>query len=574
MKKYQITGLFLLLVLFIEAQDRTKAFEINQKLGRGINYGNMFEAPSETAWGNPWQPEYPEIIANLGFDHVRMPIRWEPSDRSSSTSPYTIESSFLARIKEVVDLTLSKGLYVIINMHHHEALYDDPDGQKDRFLAQWKQISEYFKDYPGTLLFEILNEPHGNLTADKWNVFLVDALAKIREDNPDRVVLIGTAEYGGLGGLSSLDIPDDDNIILTVHYYNPFQFTHQGASWVDGSDEWLGTEWHDTVDERAIVEQEFAPLLALGQNENIPIHIGEFGAFETADIISREKWTTYLPRYFEQLNWSWAYWEFSAGFGIYDPVTESFVEELTDALLVNEMPEPDSYIGTVIYSSDFESDYDGWVLYTQVDGVAQLSRANNSLIITIDNGSSETWHVQLTKSNFNLEEGKKYRLSFKAKSDAARSLNAYMGMTSSPWSAYSGGISPILTNTFTTYSTIFDMNVDDNNVRIAFDLGTWEDDVMITEVLVEELQLASLSVIPIENISSKIFPNPVTQQLQIVNRDEFEEILIYNIKGQILKKESISFGSNLIDLAQFKTGLYIISLQGINKRTSLKIIKF
>jgi aryl-phospho-beta-D-glucosidase BglC (GH1 family) len=145
MKKYQITSLFLLLVLFIEAQDRTKAFEINQKLGRGINYGNMFEAPSETAWGNPWQPEYPEIIANLGFDHVRMPIRWEPSDRSSSTPPYTIESSFLARIKEVVDLTLSKGLYVIINMHHHEALYDDPDGQKDHFLVNGNKFQNILK---------------------------------------------------------------------------------------------------------------------------------------------------------------------------------------------------------------------------------------------------------------------------------------------------------------------------------------------------------------------------------------------------------------------------------------------
>ena len=75
---------------------------------------------------------------------------------------------------------LNNGLSAIINMHHHEALFADPDGQKERFLAQWKQISEFFKDYPDQLLFEILNEPNGNLTANKWNIFLADALTTIR----------------------------------------------------------------------------------------------------------------------------------------------------------------------------------------------------------------------------------------------------------------------------------------------------------------------------------------------------------------------------------------------------------
>src|SRR6056297_1571093 len=142
--KNLFTILLLVISLGLTAQSHNKAFEINEKLGRGINYGNMFEAPSETAWGNQWKPEYASIIAELGFNHVRIPIRWEPSDRSMVTPPYTVYSTFLNRIKQVVDSALNNGLYAIINMHHHESLYENPDDQKDRFVAQWKQISAFF----------------------------------------------------------------------------------------------------------------------------------------------------------------------------------------------------------------------------------------------------------------------------------------------------------------------------------------------------------------------------------------------------------------------------------------------
>ncbi len=67
---------FLLLIgcvglsLSMASQQPATAFEINERLGRGINMGNTFEAPSETAWGNPWKPEYFEQMAELGFQHV------------------------------------------------------------------------------------------------------------------------------------------------------------------------------------------------------------------------------------------------------------------------------------------------------------------------------------------------------------------------------------------------------------------------------------------------------------------------------------------------------------------------
>jgi endoglucanase len=75
MKKTVLTLLTLFFVTYNYAQETTPAFEMNARLGRGINMGNAFEAPTETAWSNPWRPEYFGIMSELGFSHVRIPIQ-------------------------------------------------------------------------------------------------------------------------------------------------------------------------------------------------------------------------------------------------------------------------------------------------------------------------------------------------------------------------------------------------------------------------------------------------------------------------------------------------------------------
>ena len=474
----------------------------------------------------------------------------------------------------MVDSTLNNGLYAIINMHHHEALYEDPEGQKERFLAQWKQISEFFADYPDSLLFEILNEPHGNLDATKWNTFFADALSTIREDNPERVVLIGTAEYGGLGGLSKLQLPDDENIIVTVHYYNPFSFTHQGAEWSEGSDAWLGTEWTDTETERQIVQDEFAPLKVLEQEENIPVHIGEFGSYNKADMNSRERWTTYLARYIELQGWSWAYWEFSAGFGIYNPSDDSYNDRLIDALLHNEIPEPARYVGTAVYTSQFDQSISDWNITANNGAAATMTQNAENLEVNISTASSEGWHIQLVKNNVALEAGKKYRLTFKAKSSANRNASSYVGMNVSPWSSYSGYNSISLTDTFKVYSYVFDMTTTDNNARIVFDLGTATPDFTIEFLTLESVELEfPTSVELLEDVKSRVFPNPVKANLFVNNTADFQQLQISDINGQLIKQSQLSHGFNKISVNELSSGIYFVTLSNQSNRHTVKVIK-
>lgn len=307
-------------------------FEINRLLAPGINIGNALEAPTEGEWGVTIEDEYFTIIKNAGFKAVRLPIRW--SAHAAIDTPFTIDPLFQNRVAHVVNVALQQGLAVIINIHHYDEIFQQPAAHKARLLGLWQQIAENFKDYPGQLLFEILNEPHDNLTATLWNQYLLEALAVIRTTNPHRTVIIGAAEWGGLGALDKLSLPaTDTNLIVTVHYYEPFAFTHQGAEWVSGSNAWLGTTWSATVAQTSALIQDFDRIKAWADDQHRPVFIGEFGAYSKADMTSRMLWTGYVVSQCRQRNFSWAYWEFCAGFGAYDPSNKTWRQPLLNALI-------------------------------------------------------------------------------------------------------------------------------------------------------------------------------------------------------------------------------------------------
>lgn len=289
-------------------------------LGRGINIPSIEQMNAA----------HYTIIRKAGFDHVRIPIH--PFSQTNGTEDYTLKSSFFDAIDTAINRSLVNNLIPIIDFHEHSAMQKDPSGTKPMFLAIWKQLAIHYQGFPGSVLFEIANEP--NMKADLWNEILSEAHAIIRKSNPNRTLLIGTVYGNQIKYLKDLKIPENDkNIIVTVHYYMPINFTHQGAQWSNNYKNISGLSWPtDQSGEQEIIN-DFKVAAEWSKTYGIPIHLGEFGTYNKSPMDSRVRWTKTVARLAEQLHWSWCYWELNQGFGIYSLTTNKWNDLLFHALI-------------------------------------------------------------------------------------------------------------------------------------------------------------------------------------------------------------------------------------------------
>src|SRR5919202_1317067 len=154
-----------------------------------------------------------------------------------------------------------------------------------RFLALWAQIAERFRGRGARLVLELYNEPHGRLDGEAWNVLAARALGVVRRTNPDRVVVIGPTSWNAASDLRLLKMPNDANLIATVHNYAPFAFTHQGAEWVSPVLP-VGVTCCSAA-QRAEMTAPLDLARAWSAATRYPVYVGEFGAYSKADEASR-----------------------------------------------------------------------------------------------------------------------------------------------------------------------------------------------------------------------------------------------------------------------------------------------
>lgn len=338
MKKSTIAAIAIIILLICngingsfaqESKSDKFAFEQNKRLSRGVNiigYDAIWKDGSKARMTE----KHFKLLKEAGFKNVRIVIM--PFKFSMKDADFTIDPKFYVTLDWAIKQALKNKLMAIVDFHEHNAMQKDPVGLKAMFLSMWKQIAEHCKGYPKEVLFEIANEP--NMKPEIWNDLHRAAYKILRESNPKRTLIIGSINGNQIKFLQDLTLPENDrNIIVAIHYYSPIQFTHQGAPWSVKSKDLSGITWTNTEVEEKDVSFDFDMAQEWSKKFHRPLTLGEFGAYEKADMDSRVRWTNYIARQAEARGWSWSYWQFDSDFIVYDIDKDQWVKPILKALI-------------------------------------------------------------------------------------------------------------------------------------------------------------------------------------------------------------------------------------------------
>ena len=305
----------------------------------GWNLGNSLDAhnnlnPSETAWGNPTVTQALMTgVAARGFGAVRIPVTW--GTKIGSAPNYTIDAAYLDRVAAVVGYVTGAGMKAIINIHHDGAdsaswlsvktadLTGTTKTNMDaKFRAVWRQIAEKFEDAGNTLIFEAFNELHDGSWGDgntaqrnrinELNQIFVTTVREVGGKNTDRFLVIPGWVTRASVTVSSLVLPTDptpNRLIVTFHYYDPYDFTGSNTDAVWGSKA-KSNGWAN----ESFVQSTFNSVKNKFYNNGIPVIIGEYGAQIKSNAAYRKYYMEYVTKYAHDCGFIPFYWD-NAGFG-------------------------------------------------------------------------------------------------------------------------------------------------------------------------------------------------------------------------------------------------------------------
>lgn len=369
------------------------------KFRRGINLGDYMAYPSSEVWPIYSGPrkETTDIelrrLAALGLDFIRLPVEPGPLIERSPQDVTALER----RLVDIVRRSLAAGLGVIVTgfpRHEQgkltaaEILRSQSSPALDAYTAFLRRMAVLLAEIgDARVALALMNEPQPDCVrkdGPDWTATQQRLHAEVRRTAPRLAIVVTGGCWSHLDGLKHLEMaPYDALTLVDVHYYYPFKFTHQSATWTAPELRFLGglsfpakrtnkakataasarlfnlrrpngkaeefaasLRWLDHYllenEDEATVAGHIKSISDWADAQRIDrgrVVIGEFGALRLPAEIgfkddgSRARWLGAVRKSIETQGLGWALWSYHAGFGLLDDEAKGrFDRGMVDAL--------------------------------------------------------------------------------------------------------------------------------------------------------------------------------------------------------------------------------------------------
>lgn len=310
---------------------------------KGVNLTNWFQSSSasQIQFSKFTKKDF-ENIKSLGCDVIRLPINLHAM--TDGAPNYTLDPLFLNFLDQVVDWAEELEMHLIIDNHTFDPVVETDPAIEDVLVKIWPQVAAHYSDRSEHIYYEVLNEPHG-ISNEVWGTIQQKVIDAIRSEDMEHYIIVGGTNYNSYTTLADLPVYDDDKIIYTFHFYDPFIFTHQGASWGEPSmvnlagvpfpykasampnipndlkGTWVEGALNNYANDGTIakVKQLLDIAIDFKTTHDVPVFCGEFGVYmPNSDNSERIVWYEIVRNYLEEHNIAWTIWDYKQEFGIFN----------------------------------------------------------------------------------------------------------------------------------------------------------------------------------------------------------------------------------------------------------------
>lgn len=309
---------------------------------RGVNLSNWFQEPdAQSIQFTQYTEDDIADIQSLGVDVIRLPINLH--SMTLGDADHTLDPLFLYFLDEVVSWCEIYDIHLILDNHSFDPAGNTSPSVHQFLLPIWTQLAEHYAGGYQNIYYEILNEPHG-IDEGIWSAIQGTVISAIRAVDTSHTIIVGSGDWNSYNGLGGLPNYADDNLIYTFHFYDPFVFSHQGASWTDPSmvslsgvpfpyddsmpavpadliGTWVASNMasyptHGTV---AHVRSLLDIAVAFRESRDEDIFCGEFGVYDlNSPPDDRVYWYDEIVHYLDSLEIPWTMWDYHGGFGLFE----------------------------------------------------------------------------------------------------------------------------------------------------------------------------------------------------------------------------------------------------------------